>query len=239
MKWAYGVSTVPSRRDGLLTRTLVSLRSAGFPEPRLFVDGHIDAILYVDQFGLETTAHYPKVGNFGNWVLGLTELYLRDPKADRYAMFEDDVVLCRNVKEYLEACPFSNKGYINLYTVEDAVKQAPATPGWVLSTQGGRGALGLVFDQESVKALLSSLRCVSHAEDRLRGHYLVDGAVVDSMERTGRKEWVHWPSLAQHTGTGGTTIENRLAPTLQKFNEAPSFPGEDFDAMSLLIGGGK
>ena len=37
-RWAYGVTTVPSRRDNLLPITLGSLRKAGFDKPRLARD---------------------------------------------------------------------------------------------------------------------------------------------------------------------------------------------------------
>ena len=43
MKWAYGITTVPSRRENLFERTLQSLAVAGFDNPRLFVDGVDDA----------------------------------------------------------------------------------------------------------------------------------------------------------------------------------------------------
>src|SRR5688572_18985973 len=100
MKWQFGLMTIPQRQHGaLLGRTLRSLAAGGFPKPRLFVDGcdHVAAEAYRVVHGLEVTARHPKVGAFGNWWLALHELYLRDPHADRYAIAQDDLVVCRGL----------------------------------------------------------------------------------------------------------------------------------------------
>jgi hypothetical protein len=230
MKWACGVTTVPERATTTLPRTLTSLAAAGFDSPRLFADGPWYSHMYGTLVS-GTSFRGTGVGAYGNWTLGLTELFLREPKADRYAMFEDDVLLCRNVRQHLERCEYPKAGYWNLYTVPDNID--PTRDGWQPSAQRGRGALALVFDGEAVKFLLCSMRAVNHAESSRRGYYLTDGAVLESMRKVGHKEWVHWPSLVQHVGAE-TTIRDRLAPTRAEHMTAPSFPGEDKDAMEFL-----
>jgi hypothetical protein len=70
--WSYGVTTVSSRSDQLIA-TLWSLRSAGFPEPRLFVDSVIAHPGNAFSLGLECTIRYPPVGITGNCLTGLAE----------------------------------------------------------------------------------------------------------------------------------------------------------------------
>jgi hypothetical protein len=61
----------------------------------------------------------------------------------------------------------------------------------------------------------------------LRARTAIDGGVVSATKLAGMKEWVHMPSLVQHSGQD--------ASTLGHYNPlAPSFPGEYFDAMELV-----
>jgi hypothetical protein len=97
--WAYGVTTVPSRRNDLLPETLCSLCEAGFDAPRLFVDGDNDPKGWEREFGLETTCRYPTIRTHGNWILALSELFIREPHAERYALFQDDLITYRNLRD--------------------------------------------------------------------------------------------------------------------------------------------
>jgi hypothetical protein len=56
--------------------------------------------------------------------------------------------------------------------------------------------------------------------------------IVTAMKRAGWKEYVHNPSLLQHTGDGQTTLGNHIGN--DRWPGADSFPGEEFDALSLL-----
>lgn len=248
MRWAYGVTTVPERKDDLLPATLCSLREGGFPQPRLFVDGFTNGWTRERLRGinnLECTFHDPPLKTFGNWILGLWELYLRDPTADRYAMFQDDFLCYRNMRDYLESCPFPQKGYWNLITFsnnEEVIKGQPI--GWHEAYiqgsqkqpprphpdrfQAGRGAVGLVFDRDGVQTVLHDWDHIvtrpTHAASGWRG---VDAAVVSAMNKAGCREYIHNPSLLFHTGRH-TTMGNR------PHEDAKSFRGENFDALELL-----
>lgn len=234
MNWICGMITVPSRNE-LYDRTRESLTDAGFeiPHGHTFMDGGGPV-----EFDGGYTVRSPEIGSFGNWILGLTELFIRNPGADRYAMFEDDVLFCRNVRQYLEQCFFPRDGYLNLYTTEDNLPKLVGAAsinerGWGLSKQGGRGALALVFNDQGMKTLIGSPRIVGHVGDRKRRHYLTDWFVMETMRRASFKEYTHFPSLVQHVGTE-TTITNRVAPMQEQHLTAPSFPGEDFNAMEFL-----
>jgi hypothetical protein len=115
--WAYGVTTIPLRRTDYLPKTLESLARAGFDRPRLFVDGSQSDVRYRDFGELETTFHYPAVRLYGNWILALWELFLRNPGAQRYALFQDDLLACTNLRQYLERVPYpKGGGYLNLFS---------------------------------------------------------------------------------------------------------------------------
>lgn len=237
--WAYGVTTVPSRRGRLLPATLQSLKGAGFDKPQLFVDGDSDTRSWEREFGLSVTGRFPAVRTAGNWILSMNELYIRNPHAIYYAMFQDDLIACQNLRQYLETCPYPNRGYWNLFTFPenqalvpiDRRHQAKEVPfqGWYPSNQRGLGAVGLVFRRDALLILLQQPHLVERAMDPNRGWRAIDGGIVSSMKKAGFKEYVHSPSLIQHSGEV-STMENLPHPL------APSFPGEAFNAISLAPG---
>lgn len=300
IKWQYGITTVPRRRDDELPRTLHSLALAGFDKPRLFVDGCDDTRSWMNEFGLEVTPRHPPVKAYGNWLLALAELFIRDPAADRYAIFQDDIIASKNLRKYLDRCTYPVRGYWNLYTlpistsgmkalqespplVSSNVTDAPEKKiqsssshvtsdstsddtsglngahsdsvqieskyqtGWYKSNQRGRSALGLVFDRDTVLTMLTN-QSITVDEDRVtrthgrngtvdflayrpmdavKGQRNIDGAVITALQRSGWTEYVHHPSLLQHTGLV-SAIGNRAYPN------SDSFLGAQFDLMSLL-----
>ncbi len=246
LRWQYGVTTVPSRRATTLPKTLKSLELAGFDRPHLFVDGEADPVSWRREFDLEVTAHYPLLRTVGNWITSLWTLYLLDPSAHRYAIFQDDVVFCRNLRSYLDAVPWVDKSYRNLYSSEHNEPIVAKTPpgnwveSWVLDSGGlptgptperwqtGKGALALVFDGEALLKLLASPSVANKPQDLVRGHKSVDGMVVHAMNAAGWRELIHSPSLCQHVGVDQSAMGNDPRPP------ARSFPGEQFDAMSFL-----
>lgn len=260
MQWAYGVTTVPERINDLLPQTLKSLDRAGFGSPDLFVDGatNTEGEQIAKRFGLRTVCRYPKIRVHGNWILALMELFIREPCAERYAVFQDDFITCKNLRSYLEKCRFPKCGYWNLYTYPSNQQICPKDSmgrdaiGWYeartlnsgTTMQSGRGALGLVFDGEGVVTLLSAKTMVERPMDLSLGWRKIDGGVVNSMNIAGYREYVHNPSLLQHTGivssfdkrhrTGQGKSEGYPPYHWPKEHLATSFPGEDFDLLTLL-----
>jgi hypothetical protein len=218
------VTTVPVRRDDLLPRTLASLAGAGFDRPRLFVDGPPGSH---DNLGLDVTYRNPPVRAFGNFYLGLLELAIREPRADRYAIFQDDLVICANARQYLEACENPPRGYWNLYTFPHNLRRCNGHEGWSHSDQMGKGAVALTFSREAAKTLLCQWHMVVKPEDPKRGHKNLDGCIITAMKAVGFKEYIHNPSLVQHTGDK-SSIGNSM------HLKADSFRGEEFDALELV-----
>lgn len=229
MKWSYGITTVEKRLPTLFPRTLESLRNAGFDKPRIFVDG-IQYPASYERFGLPITPRYPTIRTAANWALALGELYLREPNADRYAVFQDDFVTYVNLRSYLEACPYPPRGYLNLYTMPENDRLGPqdGSVGWFPSNQLGKGAVALVFSRDAVVALLTSKYLVERFQSP-NGWKTIDGGIIDAFKslKDGWKEYVHSPSLVQHTGIK-SSMGNRRQP------RARAFWSESYDAMDLL-----
>ena len=251
MRWAYGITTVTTRKDQYFPRTLRSLAAAGFDKPRLFVDkaSLAEGIAYEKQFGLRVTVRNGHIGTAGNWCLALAELYIEEPTAERYAIFQDDLIACRNLRQYLERAPYPEPGYLNLYTMQaneaairkpfEAVKGRwyeaawldpdrkiqPGEPNYGLQT--GRGAVALVFNLQAVVTLLASKHLVERPQDSTSGKKRVDGGIVTAMNKAGFREYVHSPSLVQHKGDISSMGS-------RPHKRAETFPGEDYDALALL-----
>ena len=260
MRWAYGVTTCPERRKTLLPITLASLKKAGFGEPRLFVDGASEKD-YAEwaELGLELTFRYPRMRVFGNWILALGELFIRDPGADRYVIFQDDIMASKNLRGYLEQLPYPDEGYWNIYTFPmNETLRPEGYIGFYPSNQLGKGALGLVFDRRGVITLLKHDYVVRRPPDpkttndaeQARWWKCVDGMVATALAKDGYKEYVHYPSLLQHTGGENSLVQvldaehkvesGRLAKGSRITTDRParwtttSFRGEEYDLLQLV-----
>tara|TARA_R110002020_G_scaffold376130_3_gene587321 strand:+ start:39500 stop:41194 length:1695 start_codon:yes stop_codon:yes gene_type:complete len=227
MKWSYGITTVPERLETTFPRTHRSLKLAGFTTPHLFVDNCDDHDLYSSFNSSGITTHSPAIRTVGNWVAALWELYIKNPDADRYAIFQDDCVVSLSLRKYLEACPYVTNSYLNLYTFPDNQELCPKNhKGWYKSNQKGLGAVALVFENRSAVSILKSPKIIDKPKSD-RGYKNIDGAISDSANSIGMVELVHNPSLVQHIGETTTIKGNKKHPV------AESFRGEDFDLLSL------
>lgn len=206
MKWAYGITTIPKRLE-LLTQTQASLANAGFPGSKVFVDRQ-------------------KAGVIGNWLLAATDLFVHNPNADRFAIFQDDLVACKNLRAYLEnTIPSLPGGYYNLLLLKsEGLDPKKDHYGWYTPRRQGQGAVALVFDNYCLTQLLTSPGIIERMKRFKDG---LDGAIHGCLAGKGIKEYVHWPSLVDHVGEKSTLGHGQ-------FPRSDSFPGVDFDAMSLI-----
>lgn len=257
MKWQIAVTTVPERKGELLPQTLASLKAGGFEVNRMFVDGAAsgDGI---------ATFREPRIRTFGNWLLALAEMYIREPHADRYMIAQDDFCCVKNLRQYLDATKLPlERGYLNLLTQlknnrvifgkpsgtwhqAECVRDFPPDHphGYGKGEQTGLGAVALVFSRDGAIELLSSpsiwlkpqdKAAVGTVPDLSRGHVKVDGAVVAAMNLRGYREYVHCPSLVRHTGEISVLRSDVFGKTTASpFMDVGTYPGDDFDAMRWL-----
>jgi hypothetical protein len=253
--WAVGVTTVKERRSTTLPRTLASLEAAGFARPRLFVDDPEHALPPGAFAQGDTTFRTPRIRAYGNWLLGLAELIIRQPLVDYYAVFQDDIVTLRNLRAYLEKCTLPRKSYWNLYLTEENLIQVPLDPrpdfshsfnyargrymvGWHRSKQTGKGAVATIFSQEAAYLMLGTAHSWTRLRDLRRGWQAIDGGIVWAMNQQGCQELIHYPALVQHVGTESIMhMDSLTQPDFSVHNKtqpaAVDFPGEDYNALDL------
>jgi hypothetical protein len=225
--WAYGVITTPHRLTSHLPQTIASLRASGFDTPILGVDGAEDSSPW-RAIAQQVVTRWPSRGNFANWWLTAQEVYLSNPHAEMYAMFEDDLIISAGAREYLERTCTEDEVYYNLYTFPENQRRASAEyTGWFDSNQRGLGAVGLVFRRDPFLKLLSTAGMLHHAADPIRGKERVDGIVVSAFTNHQIVERCHTPSIIQHTGDISVLKHG-------EFPKATSFRGEAFDLTSLI-----
>ena len=228
MLWSYGMTCVPSRLNTTALKTLRALTAAGFESPRLFVDG--PGGIPEPYCHLEVTQHVPRLRTFGNWVTAAWELYIRSPRADRYAIFQDDFVTYQNLRLYLEKSPYPKNSYLNLYVYPSKHNDKERDIGWFEAEQKGLGAVALVFDNRSMRQLLQAMHLVDrpfNAYGTKKEYKSVDGAIVTALNKANIKEYCHNPSLVQHIGMQ-SSMGNGVHP------QAKTFRGETYNALSLV-----
>jgi hypothetical protein len=236
-RWAAALTTVPSRATTLLPETLKAITAAGI-QPVLYVDGLLSAeqesaIRQAAGFDVTINQHR-NIRTFANWYTAATDLYMTNPWAEHYLFLQDDLTCPKTLLQYLKSCRYPQNGYFNLYTFrenERVIEGKP--PGWIeayRSRQGhqlGLGAVGLIFPHNALITLLTQKHMLTRKRDAVRGNHSLDGAIVEAMNQAGYSEYVHNPSLLQHTGEESSMGNAKHAKAL-------SYRGDDFDLMTLL-----
>ena len=230
-EWCYGVTTVPKRiEDGTVLRTLYSLEQGGFGHPHLFIDGGVTGSL---QFkAASVTMRTEPLGAFGAWFSAVWALYTLQPFAKRYAVLQDDLVVCYNLRQYLETIHLGGTQYWNLFTYP----HNEGDQGFHESDQMGKGALALVFSNYVLRLLLRQPLMIQKPQDQRRPKKSIDGRIIEALKPLGIKEMVHSPGLVQHIGLESTI--NTVARDKETDQIIPrvcnSFVGEQFDALELV-----
>lgn len=115
VKWAVGVITAPRKQGYYLHHTLQTLESGGWKHVVVFAEP--DSLI-PDFFKGDIVKRRKIYGDWTNWATGLYELFLSEPDADYFFMLEDDALLCKNLRIYLEhSLPqLDDFGSVSLYT---------------------------------------------------------------------------------------------------------------------------
>ena len=221
--WAYGITTVPERQYNYFPVTLASLKEAGFYTPTIFVDGSSGDY---EKYDLPVVYRSSKIQAFGHWFLSFLELWIRFPRAERYALFQDDFITYKNLRWFLDKQELPEDSYWNLYTFPQN-EELTKVGGWYASNQRGRGAVALVFGKEVAAKLISCRKMIDKPREAKNAHRSIDGTIIDSLGPLGITELVHYPTLVQHIGDC-SSIGNPQ-------HEKPfSWQGADFDALQLV-----
>tara|TARA_R110002111_G_scaffold164386_3_gene230586 strand:+ start:41813 stop:42415 length:603 start_codon:yes stop_codon:yes gene_type:complete len=156
---------------------------------------------------LPVTQHDATMLAFPNWYLALTEMFLREPKAEAYLICQDDVLFARGIRDYLEAklWPANDIGVVSLYCPSHEHRNGISgfrliNPGW-----GAWGALAYLFSNPGIRSILADEKVLNHRHaGPANGERNIDSIVGDWCRRQKLPYFVHLPSLAQHIGRTST-----------------------------------
>jgi hypothetical protein len=198
--WAVGVTTAP-RAVPVLDRTIESLKQAGWPDLHVFAEPGTAITNSVEACNWHQRSK--TLGAFSNWYLSLTELVLLDPHADAYLICQDDIVLSRETRSYLEHILWPNESaqVVSIYCAE--VHDEPDRTGFNQLDADWEtcGALALIFPNAVARALLCDPLFLDHRRNGPRnGSSCIDSIVGRWCRRSNIRYYVHHPSLVQHTG---------------------------------------
>jgi hypothetical protein len=229
--WAVGITTAP-RREPTLKRCLSSLARAGWDHGSIFAEPGSEIPAGFDRFSV--TRRAARMGAWPNWYLALAELYMREPYADAFFVLQDDVVLCRNVRRYLEHALWCAPaaGLVSVY--RPAVYGSSGTDsGWlqVDTREGLMGALTCIFPNAAARNLLADPQIVEHRLRGASGLEGIDTAIGKWAHRANLPVYAHCPSLADHIGR---TSAMWSASSDDVRRTTARFAGEEFDACQLM-----
>lgn len=209
--WSVGVTTSP-RRIPTVQPCVQSVMEAGWTDPVLFVDGEVEVPSMLAE--LNRCRRKPALGAFPNYVLSLSELYMRDPHADAYLLIQDDALFVPSdaTKTYLERVlwPCDGPCIASLYCSK---KYNQDTAGWHLFPENWVwGAVAFAFSNAAVKQILTSPTLLAHrAQDGRDGLSKIDVAIGQIAKEQNIPLIFPSPSLVQHIGTVSTIWDHARA----------------------------
>ena len=221
--------TLSPRKKSTHNETLRSAKLAGFDDIHLFMDGKVEVD---DEFShYPVTIREPKLGAWKNWITTLKDLYELYPERDAYAIFQDDVSFCKNVKKFAEKTLWANSerhmGVASFYSPSHYERPIP---GWYKRNVGLtlRPAVTFVFSPECVESVLRYFK-----KNPWKRKQNIDNAIGQWGKHTKRYPYFFSPSLCQHTGH--TSV---ISPwkSIKGKRKSYKYVGEDFDAMEFLDG---
>jgi hypothetical protein len=258
IKWSVGVITAPREKGYYLDKTLKSIKTGGwddvvvFAEPRAAIPPDFDG---------DIVRRRKQYGDWTNWATGLYELFLSEPDSDYYFMLEDDALLCKNARQYLEyALPeLDDFGSLSLYTPSNYCK--PNFKGFHNEQEGRNtwSTVTVIMSHNAVLRFFSDPDVQKHrffdifkVGPRYWGGHAGHGSygtgytsIIDTVGNTVKDavigKWAeknklpifyHTPALAEHIGYHSTLTDDISESTNGRMTK--DFVGEDFDVSEWI-----
>lgn len=244
LKWLVAVQACRRPQRQTIDRTLKTLALAGWPEPIVFWDGPLEEearrriLAKAAQWGApDFVVRGRPAGALASFGAIAAELAAREPEA-AHLIVQDDVALSANVRQYLDARGWPRDAVLLKLFAPDETIAAAAEPGWteIPEELHMRGAQALLFPPGELERLVASPHILNQRRGLIRGsshrtNEAIDNVVARWAREAGGRQYVHNPSLAQHTAP---TADNSALGHV--FPEASSWRGERFDCLAELPG---
>ncbi|MEX2119029.1 MAG: hypothetical protein WD847_05400 [Pirellulales bacterium] len=206
--WAVGVTTAP-RAEPTLEACLESMAVAGFPQPRLFVDGEVSI---PERFLAWPRTHRdPRMGAWPSYYLALAELLMRQPDAEAFLLVQDDALFAPfpETRDYLQRVLWPGPpGLATLFCSRAYVRPQP---GWyrfeglyVWSAQA------FVFSRQAAQQFLADSEVLRHRSTP-DGLASIDSVIGRWALHQGIPIYYPVPSLVQHIGHVSALWKNTRA----------------------------
>lgn len=241
-RWAVGITTAP-RKQSTLHRCVDSVLRAGFdpvvfaePDTPCNVPLHVRIVrrphtIATPAFTASALGPDGRFGAWQNWYQSLKDLLELYPFAEAVCIFQDDCVLTRGVREFLEhdLWPSDRTGTVSIY--------APNFPGYEQAGVTGckrvvgrhlMGAVANIFPRDVAEQIINT-KSLSEWRGAAKGEQpvphlkkAIDTYIGHAVAELDKNTYYYTPSLAQHIsatssiGHGGSHGKRR----------SERFPGE-------------
>lgn len=251
MKWTVGIITAPRDKGFYLDQTLTSLKDAGWSEATVFAEPGAPV---PEDFTGDLVRRRKQYGDWTNWASGLYELFLSEPDTDYYFMLEDDALVCKGARKYLEyALPnLGDFASLSLYTPSKYYKKRRRR----LFHNECRGkdtwsTVTVIMSHASVLRFFSDVDVQKHrffdifqvkegywnnkasygagrtSVTDCVGNTVKDAVIGQWAEKLKLPIYYHTPALAEHIGDFSTLTDDNSTPENGRMSR--DFVGKDFD----------
>jgi len=183
--WQVAITTAPRPTD-YLPATIKSLAEAGWPDVQVFAEPGTPV-----PPGVPSIVAQRRLGPWLAFWTALSSLLATGRHGASLAVFQDDVLVARNLRWWLEAEPWPPEaGVVSLYLSETQAEGRPA--GWSAldPDRVPYGACGVVMRSDVAR------RLVDEPPHRGNGR-MTDTWLGAFCERAGLRFWQHRPSLVR------------------------------------------
>jgi len=222
--WAIGITSAPRPTD-YLPATIRSLGEAGWPEITVFAEPGTPV-----PPGVPSVVAQRRLGPWLAFRTALGSLLATGPQEASLAVFQDDIVVSRNLRKWLDAEPWPPEaGVVSLYLSETQAAGRPL--GWSAldPDRNPYGACAVVMRPDAARRLLGN------------PPHKGDGRMTDTWlgvfcERAGLRFWQHKPSLVRHVGRQSSLSRPGRRPIVRPWIPA-RHEGDFCEDASLLAHG--
>jgi hypothetical protein len=229
--WAIGMTTA-SRKRSFLYQTLDSLEDAGWPEEAVLLKAEPFSLIPPHDVAYHLNTE--PLGAYANWRELLQVLAETHPEADFFVTMQDDVVLWKGLRSFLESSLSPGDQLVCQPYAATIERRTPDRKGWYRCFTGRAlcGAYFFVYPNAILQKVLSILPTTVPENKH------IDGYLAQALNDHGVPFYQHIPSLLQHLGDEFSTLGYQKDPYSRT---APDFIGQDgvLPAECASISGGR